>query len=516
MGMSLRTLCLNIWKSKYDRQGISPEYKPVFTRYVGVKDAGEYPDILKTLYEKSKSCPYSVFFDRSIPLQAEFDIITYIGQELKTMDVRDLKSQDIVLFDSPDLNRIFLESLDYVVNLAIMQENFFNDSTRNDFILKLIVWTYSYIRPISLSFRDDFSPKCFYYGDITRHEIYFLMMLHLMTFDVVYLNPLRDDVWKQVDRQPISELVSGQQIMQILPLTDQIKNASGIQEEESVTLQLQREMEDTLLSGSGVYRAWQFRDGYTKPLFIRSTVIDLMNNYCEPSRVRDGFKVSGKVVTIPNYFFQIDGVYNDEEEYKKLVQMCISTPNTLVLEDCGRCLLGRDVEDDEKLKLTFCMLSDGTFDITEIKKLPFYPWDKYRDALEDFMLNKINDLFNDCMYKKKLSQEDKFSLICDVLKMNESVIKMADNFDYTDKIPKLVIFLNKEDFIDDRILYLIGYIVTLGFDVVIFSPSGLISIDSVFELKRFNNERLDTMRYDYTLEMAKRKKVKGFFQKIFG
>lgn len=516
--MNLKSLCFNIWKSKYDRQGISSQYKPVFTRYIGVDDANEYPNIIKTLYEKSNNCPYSIFFDRSIPMQAEFDLIIYVGNELKTMDITNLKSQDIVLFnDNEELNNVFLESLDFVVNLALKQEKFFNQSEKNDFILKLIVWTFSYIRPISKDFDDSYSPKCFYYGDITKHEIYFLMMLHLMTFDVVYLNPLREENWSSTDSVSLSSAITSQQIMPIKPLAELIKNASEIMEEQSVTLQLQRDMEETLFNGSGVYRSWQFRDGNTKPLFIRSTVIDLINNYAEPARVRSGFKTDGKLVTIPNYFFQIDGIYNDVDEYKKLVNLCISTPNTWVLTDKGDCLLGNDVPSSDKLKLAFCQFSDGTYDINELKKLSFYAWDKYRDALEDFILNKINELFKDCLFKKKFTQDDKFNLICDILMMNEHIIKMTDGFDYTDKIPKLVIFLNNEDFIQDRVLYLIGFIVTLGFDVVIFSPAGLISIDSVFEVSRFNNERLDNMRYDCTLEeMKKKSKGKGFLQKLFG
>lgn len=517
MTMSLRTLCFNIWKSKYDRQGIQSAFKPVFTRYIGTDDSGEFPDILKTLYEKAKDCPYAVFFDRSVPMQAEFELITYISSELQHMDVTNMKSQDIVLFDNKELNQIFLESLDYVVNLALSQEKFLNESTRNDFIMKLIVWTYAYIRPISIHFADSYSPKCFYYGDITRHEIYFLIMLHLMTFDVVYINPLREEYWKEVDRDNLSEQKASQQIMQALPLKEQIKDASVIEEEQSVTLQLQREMEETLLSGSGVYRAWQFRDGYTKPLFIRSTIYDLLSSYAEPARVRSGFKVNGKTVTVPNFLFQIDGVYSDFAEYTKLVDLCISTPNTLVLTDRGSNLIREDVPKQQKLTLAFCRQGDGSFDINELKKLPFYGWDKYRDALEDFILKKINDLFKDCMFKKKFSQEEQLGMVCDILMMDESIIKMADNFDYTDKIPKLVIFLNNEDFIEDRVLYLIGFIYSLGFDVIIFSPAGLISIDSVFEVKRFNNERLDNMQYDLTLDAVKKKsKKKGFFQSLFG
>lgn len=514
--MNLRTLCFSIWKSKYDRKGISSEYKPEFTRYIGVDDISEYPDILKTIYAKAESCPYAIFFDRSIPMQAEFEIIQYVGSELKTMDVRNLKSQDITLFADADLNNIFLESLDYAVNLALKHEKFFNESSRNDFILKLIVWTYSYIRPMSQHFEDSHSPKCFYYGDITRHEMYFLIMLYRMTFDVVIINPLRDAEWGDVDSDGLSTAVKSQQIMRIQPIAEIISTASEIDEEQSLTLQMQNEIDSTLFNGSGVYRAWQFRDGYTRAKFVRSTIFDLTNNYNEPARVRNGFRVDGKTVTIPNYFFQIDGIYSNVSEYAKLVNDCSTTPNTLVLTDRGESLLGSDVSKGERLKLVFCEMADGSYDITELKKLSFYNWDKYRDTLEDFMLNKINELIKDCMFKTKMDKDLKQDITCDILMMNEKIVKMVDGFDYTDKIPKLVIFLENEDYISDRILYLIGYIVTIGFDVVIFSPAGLISIDSVFETKRFNSERLDTMKYDCSYNEITKKAQKGFFGRLFG
>jgi hypothetical protein len=339
-----------------------------------------------------------------------------------------------------------------------------------------------------------------------------------MTFDVLYINPLREEEWDNIDTIHISEKHANTQILPIETLQNKIRNAKTIDVEESITLQLEREIESQLLTNTGVYRAWQFRDGDVKSLFIKSTIIDLMNNYAEPSRVRNGFKTEGKTVTVPNYFFQIDGMYNDMAEYKKLVNLCTSTKNTLVLTDCGKSLIDGNINisDEEKLKLTFCLLSDGSFDIQEIKKLSYYGWDKYRDTLEDFILNKINVLFNDDLFKQKLNQNEKFDLVCDILSLNQHIIRMVDGFDYTDSIPKLVIYLNNEDAIEDRILYLIGFIKELGFDIIVFSPSGLISIDSVFNTNCFNSVRLDNMVYDSTLESVQRKSPKGFLGKLFG
>ena len=496
---------------------MSAEYKPVFTRYIGVKNMSEYKNILKTIYVKCEGCPYSILFDGSIPMQAEFDIIIYVGEELKKMNVKNLKSEEISVFDNTEFDRTFLNALDSAVNLAIKQETFFNKNALNDFIIKLIVWAYSYIRPICDNLEDAHSPKCFYYGDITRHEIYFLMILYLMGFDVVYINPLQDSNWDEVDTLQLSKVEKCAKTMPVLSIREQIENAHEIMEIQSDTLQMQKEIDSKLFSGNGAFRAWQFRNGIVKSLFIRSTVIDLINNYAEPAKVRSGFKTEGLTVTVPNYFFQIDGVYSDFNDYTKLVNICVSTPNTLVLTDRGESLLGKQqIEYSDKLKLVFCELDDGTYDIEELKKLEFYAWDKYRDALEKLMLNNINTVLKSGIFKEILSKEQRFDFVSDVMTMDERIMKMADNFDYTGKIPKLVLFLNNEDYIEDRILYLIGYIVTLGFDVIIFSPAGFISIDSVFEPNRFNNEILDVVKYNCTYEDATKKSKKGLLDRWFG
>ena len=57
------------------------------------------------------------------------------------------------------------------------------------------------------------------------------------------------------------------------------------------------------------------------------------------------------------------------------------------------------------------------------------------------MLNKINELFKDSIYKTKLSQKEQFNLVGNILSIDLNIIKICDNFDYTDKVPKLVLFL---------------------------------------------------------------------------
>ena len=132
MAISLKNLCFNIWKSKTDRKGIRQSFIPVCTRYIGVEDNSNYANILATILDKVEHCKYSVMFDGTIPMQVDFDIITYVGKELESMNISDLDKADIVMFNDTEFNTIFLSALNQIFQLV------FCKNPNGDFDLDLI------------------------------------------------------------------------------------------------------------------------------------------------------------------------------------------------------------------------------------------------------------------------------------------------------------------------------------------------------------------------------------------
>ena len=82
-----------------------------------------------------------------------------------------MTSQEIVIFNNSETNFKFLNALEYIISIACKKENFLNENVRNNFITKLIVWAYTYAK--NIQYDDSINPKCIYYGNIQRHEIYF-------------------------------------------------------------------------------------------------------------------------------------------------------------------------------------------------------------------------------------------------------------------------------------------------------------------------------------------------------
>lgn len=492
--MELINLTHSMFRKTFERTNDISEFKPYFYRFIGIDDEIKYNDILKTLQNKcmenNEAC---IIFDNDLPLEGEMELIQYIYNELNTMNIFNISNEDITIFNDPNINYKFLSSLEYVIKLAVNNENFFNDSVRNNFITKLIVWAYSFIK--DLNYNLDINPKCIYYGNIDTHAVYFLIMLYKMDFDVIYINPLKDDLFERIDKDNLSLCDRKMGIANIESFNERVNKGKILDNVETITKQIQMDVQEQLFSGTGMYMPWQFRKGYTKSILLDGIVEDLLSYWDEAAKIRQGFKVEGTIVTVPCFFKKIDGQYRDIYEYQKLVSLCTKSHNTLFVNS-GFISDESRTNTDEIYSLMFCQLSDGSFDIEEIKKISIYKFNKYSTEVQNLILNKFNEVIKDQnTFAKPLDKEGKLNLLVLILSMNENIVRLIDNFDFTGYIPKIVIYLNDEDTISNSMLMLLGYLHTIGMDIVIFNPSGLLNITNILKEDIVNISRLEEMNY---------------------
>ena len=88
-----------------------------------------------------------------------------------------------------------------------------------------------------------------------------------------------------------------------------------------------------------------------------------------------------------------------------------------------------------------------------------------------------------------------------------------DNFDFPADIPKLVIYIEKESSMPVEMVQLMGYLNRVGWDIVLFNPSGLLNISQTLQSTVFVTKRLETMDYNSTYEEAIRVR-QGLFAKF--
>ena len=454
MSTSLQNLPFELWRSITERKGIQATFAPVFTRYIGVENQSKYDSVLKTILVKAQEdSTHTIYFDGQIPMDADFDFINSIKNELASMEVSQIASQDITLFEDAELNHQFLIALEYITNLAIRQENFLNNSVRNNFICKMLLYAYLHIFSLSYQDRDYLTNKCIYYGSISKHDIYFLLLLNRFGFDVIYINPLKDDEnFAQVDSDQISTVHKNTQILPIQSWTERAKNGQIIEENRSITLDIETQIEEQLFTNSGIYRPWQFRNGTTSPIFFNSTLIDVEQNWNAPAKVRNGFKTVEKTVYVPHFFFEIEGEYNPIDKYAHLVN-------------------------------------------------------KINETIADTRLFK---------QPLTVSKEEILNFALLILQLDKRVIRLIDSFDFTGFIPKIVFFLEGETQLSKNTCYVLAYLGKIGFDIIIFSPAGLSDLNSYINAEYFNTIRLDVINYEQSFQAIQRKQKKqNFFSKLF-
>lgn len=500
------------YRKRYERENQYQTCEPYFYRFIGVDDARTYPDELKTLEELiQEQTSRTVFFEGEIPLQADFQLIESIKQELLTMNIGQLETQEITIFNDLSLNQIFLKALSQVVELAVRQESFFSEYTRNDFIAKLILWSHQHLT--SLNFNGHYLPKAIYYGDIDRHAIYFLMLMYHMGMDVLYLNPLKETLFEQVDTPKWSQQ---QQAMGVLPIEtfdNYARQGQTFTQLETTTKLIQQEFHDSFFGDTGLFKPWQYRSGTTRPVVLDTILEDVYVYWNEHARLRQGFRVNGSTVQVPCFFNKVDGVYPDRLKYKRLIECCCSAPQTMVVTN--GMISSEVIVEQEMYQLMFCQLSDGTFDLDELKKLSFYRWNKYSEEVQQFLLQKFNELIrSDQYFPEKLSHENILRLGYLILTLDESIVRAVDNFDFPADVPKVVIFLEEESELSERQVQILAYLSLIGFDLTLFNPSGLFNLARYLQPTVAVTHRLETM--DYELTYAQAMKVRsGLFSNFF-
>lgn len=524
---SLRNQIFYLWKTPLERKGLNQNFKTEFIRYIGIDKMSEYDSIIKTLITKAEEDKeHSVYFDREVPFQLNPDFVRFIKNELQTMNISQLSKEDIKMFEDEETNNVFLKALEYVVNKAIIQENFQSSSIRDNFIVKTLLNVYTYIKDLKIE--KEITNKCIYYGDIHRHDVYFLLLLHKMNFDVLYINPTRDsNEIISIDTDKISVLVKSKGIDGVKTLKDRMNNGSILSENKSTILDFENQIEREMFTDSGFFRPWQFKEnGTTQAVFFNSSIIDLEQNWLLDARLRDGFKVVDRTVHVPNFFFEIEGVYDNSDKQNELIQRLKQDSLIFVVKDKESILteniFSKNIPDalknpDNRYALVNCLKNDRTFNIEKVKELNIYPFEKYKDSTEDFILNKINETILDTgLYKKELDTRENLVSFCfAIFLLKVELIRAIDNFDFPNKVPKIFIFIEDENSLDKIDSYILGFLTKVGFDIVILTPAGTSSISSHINNHRFNSIRLDKLMYDEKWDLINKIKTKTFWSSLF-
>ena len=456
------------------------------------------------------------------------------------MKIGSFVNEDINLTGSQILNKKIRVALDNIINLATTHDKFANETILNNFIAKLMIWCNMYLD--ELEFPPSYPPKCLYFGDIKKHEVYFLMILAQIGVDVLYFNPNGCEVLTSLDVTNLCQTISlGAISSSHKPLMDYVSAGVVVEKITTYARRATNELDQTLYQDSGIYRPLQFSDGTTHPITMDSVIEDTMTYWNEPARMRPGFKTLDKVVYTPTFFSKINGIYRDQNVYFEFIDNLRSAPKCLVYESTRltsspktyaqtRTIQfhnvnqsGSTTASDEThynqqdlYSLSFCLNSDKTINRDSIRTHVLYKkMLTLRSDMQNFILTKLDEVFspsNTSFFSFSITDKERCRLMASIFTAEDKLLNLIEGYDFTADVPKIIIYLNSRDTFGTDDAMLLGLLRTIGLDIIILSPNGANNIELVVSDKFINQIKLDEFVYDLPLKSAKKGSL---FSKLF-
>lgn len=511
----------------------STPFVPIyFYRYIGTdKKEDEYRHILFNLNKKLSSLNnlYIKFTDH-IPLNHNQELVKKtknIWNELKsinnsTPDIIVAKFVETKAF--PDLknellNTTLIKNFRLILDLYLNKAKNTNINKVKNFSLKLLVWINEYVRNLLLGidYQDTShpikNPKILYYGDIKKHEVYFLILLSKLGADVLYLNPFSDEVFDALDKEETySKVLHFKNKMPIkeFPKEDIVirmeTNAYKASEEISRILHNDQD---------GLYKHWQFETYKTSHVTLKATYDELKLLWNEESRMRTGFKVENGTVYIPNLFTKISGTYIDLNLYWDEIKQFKSVDQVLLLD---KVPFTKTTFKPSDMYTSNFLINEKGIDKKRLLEHQYYKYSYLKTALQETIIDKINKLISSDMLKMSMTKELKLKILKTLLSLDDKILKLIQCFDYPFTIPKIIIYDNNESMFNEEDSIVLAFLNLIGFDILLLTPTGYNNIEQKIHDKYYDTHKLEAIKFDLDLpdfNSLNTNKAKSFLSNLF-
>ena len=505
----------DIFKKQSDRTAKTDNYYVYFAGIIGIPDIRSYCDFLADIKDKAlKDKSQYLLFKEKIPFSAVPDRVNDILTLISSINIEDIQNSSLKIVDNEELNARLKNALSVIHKMAKKYDLLKTPSIEINFVVKMIIWIQDNLKDIIWKLED--SPKAFYFGKIKEHEALFLFLLLAVGFDIVYLNPAEDPFEKYTFKVPIQKFAYDTQSLDINATFDFFANQGKVVNKiTSPTKIASEELKESFFTPeSGIFKPFQFVQGSTLPLLINGTLEDLEVYFHQPAKVRPGFHIQNEnTVVIPNFFFKINGVTLDRIKYFSLINKLRKSNNTLFAGTIN--ITPAPIEKSRILSLESALDKNKKIIKEALRRSPLYKIKNIRFELEEFILSKIEETINTPIFKFELKNNNILHFIASVIFMDSKVLSSLETFDFTQNIPKIVIYTSHLEDMNIESAFLFTFLNRVGFDIVIFNTAGGGSIENYIDDHYFNTIFLEEFVRNLPLKSESELKEPSIIKKIF-
>ena len=121
-----------------------------------------------------------------------------------------------------------------------------------------------------------------------------------------------------------------------------------------------------------------------------------------------------------------------------------------------------------------------------------------REEIQEHILEKLEDLIEQRTIRGTFENGTEYTILSTVLNLNREITRLLQKFDFTKKNPKFIYIHTTEEVpsLEDAILA--AFLNLVGFDVLVFAPTGYQSIEKYFAQKILEEHQIGEYVYDLT------------------
>ncbi|RBP89104.1 YceG-like Ter operon protein [Cytobacillus firmus] len=322
-------------------------------------------------------------------------------------------------------------------------------------------------------------PKILWYGNGKKSHFYFLYYLIQIGCDILYFSPSGEDLPAKmgpVVQESFAHHYPEKKRPEPFPQEKRRRSAT-------VAYRASREIE-TILNheGSGLYKPWQLRDYTPSSVTLKTTYDELFILIKEKAMIRPNFEVKEGRVMIPSVFSKIQGVSRNRKEYWDRIQTISQYDESLLIR---RFPFTNSVNNDFRFHYRNALDREGKLDPEKIIAGHYWRYQQLPGGLQNGIAMAIRNMCERPRIKPLSSESEeelKIYLFSQSLQIPPSILKLMQQFDYSQDVPKIILYNNELNGTmvrsDAALLLLLNQ---FGLDIVLYNPPGHNDIENFIE-----------------------------------
>ncbi|MCS0790349.1 YceG family protein [Cytobacillus pseudoceanisediminis] len=322
-------------------------------------------------------------------------------------------------------------------------------------------------------------PKILWYGNGKKSHFYFLYYLIQIGCDILYFSPSGEDLPAKMGPVAQESFVHHYpEKKKPEPFPQEKRRRSA-----TVAYRASREIE-TILNheGSGLYKPWQLRDYTPSSVTLKTTYDELFILIKEKAMIRPNFEVKEGRVMIPSVFSKIQGVSRNRKEYWDRIQTISQYDESLLIR---RFPFTNSVNNDFRFHYRNALDREGKLDPEKIIAGHYWRYQQLPGGLQNGIAMAIRNMCERPRIKPlsgEAEEELKIYLFSQSLQIPPSILKLMQQFDYSQEVPKIILYNNELNGTmvrsDAALLLLLNQ---FGLDIVLYNPPGHNDIENFIE-----------------------------------